>query len=554
MAEDSQSTPPEEPAEDLGQQLVQRAAAPGVIRRDLAARIQRSCCVAETGLASEIQRRFAPAGSADPWSQGPALPHAGFGGFGGAASGSPMPGLPAVQAKAASPAPVARTVGAPAASPAAESLSVLGSSLQRRHLGTAQGGGDMVQRRAMPGSPPITASTPASTSTSAPVQRSSLSIPAAGAGPAIVQRSTGSSAPDLPLRRASEPEEVEEKPGASPAPPPVQAKIARKEMGPAIVHRSAAKEMGPPVVQRSAAPDLPLRRMSEPEEDEKPAASSPAVPPVQAKVARAEMGPAIVHRSAVKETGPPVVQRSAGSPAAPDLPLRRMSEPEEDEKPASSSPEMPAVQAKAAPKETGPAIVHRSAERAPVQRAVSPALPASSASSASSAAGAPVQRAAAPATVAPAVAAPALPLVQAARPAGRGDGASGIVQAQRASGMTLSAPTSAPAPASTMGLSATAAGLTLPLARSAQPAGGAGGGAAGGGVVQRQTGGDAGMASPATEPIGGSDAGAAAPAAAPSGSTAAGALDLDDVVEHVMRRLTRSLAVENERHGGRRWP
>jgi len=31
-------------------------------------------------------------------------------------------------------------------------------------------------------------------------------------------------------------------------------------------------------------------------------------------------------------------------------------------------------------------------------------------------------------------------------------------------------------------------------------------------------------------------------------------IDLDDVVERVMRRLTRSLIVEGERHGGRQWP
>jgi hypothetical protein len=43
-------------------------------------------------------------------------------------------------------------------------------------------------------------------------------------------------------------------------------------------------------------------------------------------------------------------------------------------------------------------------------------------------------------------------------------------------------------------------------------------------------------------------------AAAGETGSAAGSFDLEDVVERVMRRLTRSLAVESERHGGRRWP
>jgi hypothetical protein len=50
--------------------------------------------------------------------------------------------------------------------------------------------------------------------------------------------------------------------------------------------------------------------------------------------------------------------------------------------------------------------------------------------------------------------------------------------------------------------------------------------------------------------------------AAPAAETTAGAaadtpaesFDLEDVVESAMRRLTRSLAVESERQGARRWP
>jgi hypothetical protein len=37
-------------------------------------------------------------------------------------------------------------------------------------------------------------------------------------------------------------------------------------------------------------------------------------------------------------------------------------------------------------------------------------------------------------------------------------------------------------------------------------------------------------------------------------TAAAEKLDIDDVVEVVIRRLTHSLAVESERHGGRQWP
>jgi len=50
---------------------------------------------------------------------------------------------------------------------------------------------------------------------------------------------------------------------------------------------------------------------------------------------------------------------------------------------------------------------------------------------------------------------------------------------------------------------------------------------------------------------------AEAPAAEIVSSPASGgaaAPDIEEVVDQVMRRLTRTLAVESERHGGRRWP
>ena len=95
-------------------------------------------------------------------------------------------------------------------------------------------------------------------------------------------------------------------------------------------------------------------------------------------------------------------------------------------------------------------------------------------------------------------------------------------------------------------LSASAAGLAMPLARSAAPASGT----SDGGVIQRQTtGGAAGEASSSPATV----SGISSPPAAGSASAAAGP-DIDEVVDKVMRRLTRTLAVESERHGGRRWP
>ncbi|HET9227549.1 MAG TPA: hypothetical protein VFR31_12835, partial [Thermoanaerobaculia bacterium] len=106
---------------------------------------------------------------------------------------------------------------------------------------------------------------------------------------------------------------------------------------------------------------------------------------------------------------------------------------------------------------------------------------------------------------------------------------------------------SPPAPAPT--LSGSAASLSMPLARSASPA--PSGTAGGSGLIQRQEiGGDGGGSSSSSSTPAGSAGAAAASAPAPSAS----GTDVDDLVEKVMRRLTRTLAVESERHGGRRWP
>lgn len=106
------------------------------------------------------------------------------------------------------------------------------------------------------------------------------------------------------------------------------------------------------------------------------------------------------------------------------------------------------------------------------------------------------------------------------------------------------APASAPAPS----LTASAAGLAMPLARSSAPAASGSAPAGGSGVIQRQAvgGGSSETASISAAPV-------AENSVSVAGGNAAGP-DIDEVVDRVMRRLTRTLAVESERHGGRRWP
>lgn len=180
----------------------------------------------------------------------------------------------------------------------------------------------------------------------------------------------------------------------------------------------------------------------------------------------------------------------------------------------------------------GPAIVRRSAGGPAAAPRPLTSAPLSRVEGGQGARGseAPVQRRALPTPGA------ALPL-----PAGKtrvDGGGAAILQARRAE-------SSAPPPAP--GLSASAAELAMPLARPAAPASSAT--ATSSGVIQRQAigGGAGGPASPSEAPA----VETAAPAA--SGSAAA-APDIDEVVDRVMRRLTRTLAVESERHGGRRWP
>jgi hypothetical protein len=101
-------------------------------------------------------------------------------------------------------------------------------------------------------------------------------------------------------------------------------------------------------------------------------------------------------------------------------------------------------------------------------------------------------------------------------------------------------------PASTV--SATLAELSLPLARPVQPA--LRGRSTGGGtVIQRCS---SGGSAPGKEMTATTLPGEGKPAGTTTETIAKG-LDIDDVVERVMRRLTQSLNIEIERHGGRRW-
>ncbi len=109
-----------------GQRLLRRAMDPGVIHP-----IQRRPFPRENGLAAEIKRRWAS--ESTDGGHGSALPYFRFGRFGAeadAGSGILKPVAAATRAM-----PTARTMGTAAVSPAAQALSALGSSLQRRHLG-----------------------------------------------------------------------------------------------------------------------------------------------------------------------------------------------------------------------------------------------------------------------------------------------------------------------------------------------------------------------------------------------------------------------------------
>ena len=446
--------------DEQGERLMRRAASPGVTHGGLP--VRRMAIGGGASLASEIQRRWAPAAEAG-WGSGPALHYGGP----GAAAGAPA--MPTVQASPAGSAPRVRTVGE-VASPAVQAAASMGASLQRQHLGTP------VAERT-----PGTAGTPGTPRT-----------PGTGTGPLpVVQRQAAESV------------------------------AAGSTPGPAIVRRSSASPAGAPAMplrQESAAVPAPLSRAA----GEGRGGGAPAAP------ASSAMGPAIVRRS------------QASSPAAaPAMPLRQESAPlsrEAGEGRGGRAPAPAAAAVQASPSVTmGPAIIHRSAVGSAAARPLTP--------SPSPIAHPP------PGKGEPA---PSLPLSRSG--GGKGRPQAGEGQGVRGSGSVQRSAAPAPpafAPVPTPSLTASAAGLSMPLARSAAaPAtsGSAPASSSNGGVIQRQAiGGGSGEASS-------SEASAAEDAAPVAGGGSSAGPDVEEVVERVMRRLTRTLAVESERQGGRRWP
>ena len=415
-------------AQDLGESLVRRAAAPGVIGHDVAARLQRRGLgggALGDGLAAEIQRRWSPAGSSGAWDAGPGLVHpAGFGGVGGAAMGSAGGSVQAM--------PVARTVGAAAAGAAA------GPAIQ-----ALPGGGGGVVRRSVAGSPSSSPSPVLSVTSGRPL---GIGAHLSGAGDSSPLGGGG----------------LEQGGGQEGGDPNSHKRLAPKVLpgGGAPLLTSPLSQPPPSQGGGTPRPHLQLAPME-------PLVQRVSAPP--SLPSGVEMGPAIVHRAAGR--GP--VQRASLAPGGAGLPL----------------PLAPPAQAPQAPEAA-----------APVQRAsVSPISPISPIGQIRPSG--PISSASPAAPTAPAA---ALPLVQARRaavaPGGRGDRAPGDVLIQRQPAESV------------FGASDKAAAATPDNS------------SAGGAVTAGETG------------------------------TAAAGFDLEDVVESVMRRLTRSLAVENERHGGRRWP
>lgn len=524
----------------LGRRLLRRAASPGVIGTDLSARIQRRSFSGGAGLAAEIQRRWSPA-APPAWAHGSSLPYTGFGGSSGAVGAGSGGAGQAAAAKPAHTMPTARVVGAAAVSPAAQALSGLGSSLQRRHLGGRGSGSGVVQRRAIASSPPRK---PSELPSLRPLTPDPSPIPSQppGEGRALplerrispLPPSPGPGGEGLVQRRTSQ---APTSAAAGGQPPGGSAPLLPSgvEMGPAIVRRGAGAS-----VASSFTPGRPLpfeRRMSSLPPSPGPegaglvqrrasqvptGATAGGQPPEGSALllpSRVEMGPVIIHRAAGR--GP--VQRESLPPAsAGQLAVQRAA--------------VPAPEAVGAP-----------VEKITVARPASPA-PASRESRISA-----IQRITAR-TEPPPIAGSAagtganLPLVQRRRLTAEKGGA-GSVQLRRAAAAPVQrasslAPGDGPAPA--MGLSA-APSAELPLARPVPPAGQRGGGA-GGIVVQRCGFEDSaeGNGVKETNP---------SPPKKPDNKeepTAAGP-DLEEVVERVMRRLTRSLTVESERHGGFRW-
>ncbi len=575
--------------DSLGRHLLRRAAEPGVSRSDLAAGIQRRFA-GGGGLAAEIQRRWAPAAAA-AWENGAGLPYFGFGGF-GAAANETMHAMP-----------MARTVGATAVSPAAQSLSGLGAILQRRHLGGLRASeSGMIQRRVASQSHPAgSLGDPKDLDLSGGKVRPPRSFPLAGLAlrmtladlPATEE---GSGSQGLVQRMATAPPSPSAVVGETPPRSPSLRLPSGTEMGPPIVRRAAGRgavqrrSLAQPVAtaggamapqSRPAGGLFPLAGLAlrmTPADLSATEAGAPPSPstavgetPSRSSSLRllppgTEMGPPIVRRAA----GRGAVQRrslaqpvaTAGGAMAPQshpagglgdsrdlgggkVPLSRsfplaglaLRMTPADVLPTvegprsqglvqrlATAPPSPSVALRETP---SPPIVNRAAARGTVQR-MSLTQPPSAGpldvvteSPRRSDLVDPIRprrpiRPAANAAIA------ALPLVQPRRLTA-GSGEAGIIQFRRTAGIPIQRTTdSSPAP-----------NTELPLARPA-------------GVVQRELNGSA-LGNTATQEEPQSLAAnnlLAAPAPAEK-------IDLDDVVERVMRRLTRSLAVESERHGGR---
>ncbi len=418
--------------------MLRRAAAPGVTHGGMG--LRRREIGTGAALATEIQRRWAPADSAG-WGSGPALHYAGQ----VAASG---PGMPSVQASPAGSAPRAQVVGQ-AASPAAQATASMGESLQRQHLGARVSEGTTRTARTDAAPMPV-------------VQRKAVAAPTV--------QSQAASSPAVPAAPVPASQPAASGAGAAPASSPVTGAV----LMPAIVRRSAGSPAAPPV------PAMPLR-----------------------------LAPDSLSREAGEGRG-------GGAPVTAAAPVARAT----PAAPASSSSTMmPAIvrRSPASPRPLTPnpsPIAHPSPGRGEPERT---ALP---------------------------VASPLSRVV-----GGNARPEAGVGQGVRGSGSVQRTPAPAPPPAPAPSLTASAAGLAMPLARSsAAPAasGSAPASNSGGGVIQRQAigGGSGESSSSSPETV--------FPPA--EGSSSAAGPDIDEVVDRVMRRLTRTLAVENERHGGRRWP
>ena len=358
-----------------------------------------------------------------------------------------------------------------------------------------------------------------------PVQRSPASGGPAGAlqpailrrgalGPLPVQRRAASEAP-LPLAAAP-------LPLATPATP----------AAPAAPKAQASSGAAQATVQRAAAPAG--------EEGEKQSPASPS-PVVRAKSTSGEApAPSLVQAKRAAIAPSPASLVSPGSPIGLIRPIGPMSTTSSQAAPPVGSPVQRSLVSAAAaePGAAGIAASGRSGGALPLPLPVQRATAVPAVASSSPFAGAtPVQRALA------AGSAGSSPLP------GTFPSASSSTSSSASSG-------------SVPGLSAAASGLAMPLARSVQPApigGPSGPGRAG--LLQRQT---SGMGLAGTPAMGGGEGSGASAGGAeglqPAGSnagaaeTAAPKIDEEEMAERVLRRLLRTLAVEGERRGLRRWP